>query len=60
MSKFSVAGIALGVAIMLYGGYALAVEGNNSAFIFITGGIVIAALAAGVFAKRQSGGGAEE
>lgn len=50
------AGIALGVAIMIYGIYAMAVEGDFSAFIYITGGSVISALAAGVFSKALPDG----
>ena len=56
MSKLSLLGFALGVAIMLYGIYAMAIEGNSSAFIFITGGFVITSLAAGVFSKTHSKG----
>jgi hypothetical protein len=54
MSKLSLAGFALGIAIMLYGIYALAIGGDNSAVIFIAGGFVITSLAAGVFSKTHS------
>lgn len=56
MSKLSLLGFALGVLIIVYGIYAMAVEGNKSAFILITGGIVITALAAGIFSKNHAKG----
>jgi hypothetical protein len=56
MSKSSFLGFALGVLVIFYGIYAMAVEGNNSAFIFITGGFVVTALAAGIFSKNHAKG----
>lgn len=61
MSKLSLAGFALGVVIMIYGIYAMVIEGETNAFIFITGGFVITALApGGIFSKSHSGDGGEE
>ncbi|WP_298333675.1 hypothetical protein [uncultured Erythrobacter sp.] len=56
MSKLSLLGFVLGVAIIFYGIYALAIGGNSSAFIFIAGGFVITSLAAGIFSKTHSKG----
>ena len=60
MSLPRILGIVLGLAIIAYGAYEMAVVGNMIAFIFVTGGIVIVALASGVLGGKQAGGEGEE
>ena len=54
MSKLHLLLFALGACVMIYGGYAMIFEGNTSAFIFIAGGFVITAIAAGIIGKAHS------
>ncbi|MEM9574378.1 MAG: hypothetical protein AAF870_04005 [Pseudomonadota bacterium] len=54
MSKFNLAVFALGVLISLYGIYAIIAGGEMSSLIFIFGGIVITAIAAGLIGKAHS------
>jgi hypothetical protein len=49
MSKLRLLGVTLGVLVLLYGGYTMVFEGESSGFVPAAGGIVIIALAMGVF-----------
>ena len=53
MSGLRLLGAALGVIIALCGVYATAFEGESSGFVPLAGGIVIVALATGVFDKNK-------
>lgn len=56
MSKLNLLLFLLGVGVFLYGVYAMIASGQNSSFIFIFGGIVITAIAAGLIGKNHKEG----
>jgi hypothetical protein len=56
MTRLPLVGFALGVLVALYGIYVLGFEGENSGIIYLLGGIVITAIAAGLFSKAHSKG----
>ena len=53
MSMVRLLGVALGVMISLYGIYLMAIDGESSGFVSVAGGIVIVALAMGVFDNNK-------
>ena len=56
MSKLNLLIFAVGVLIAIYGGYSLIADGGGTGFIFVFGGIVITAIAAGLIGKQHSEG----